>query len=321
MIYISEKELSQVTIDWSQNIEVIEQAVKCLASKDYTQPIKPYLRYRNLKNRIIAMPAFLGGEFNISGIKWISSFPDNIKKGIPRAHCVVILNNADTGEPVAILNTASISAIRTASVSGYVLREYLKNRSPDNLTIGIVGFGPIGQYHLRMCSSLVNDKDAKILLFDLNDVNETRIPENCKDKVVVVDSWEKAYEESDIFITCTVSPETYIDKKPKAGSLHLNVSLRDYKVSAYDWFKDAVIVDDWDEVCRENTDVERFHLEKGLQKEQVGTICNLLDPEWINLYGAEQAIMFSPMGMAIFDIAMAQYYADRMKKENRGHIF
>lgn len=46
------------------------------------------------------MPAFVGGEINASGIKWIASFPDNIHKGKKRANCVVILNSVQTGEPI-----------------------------------------------------------------------------------------------------------------------------------------------------------------------------------------------------------------------------
>ncbi|MBA4058470.1 MAG: 2,3-diaminopropionate biosynthesis protein SbnB, partial [Marivirga sp.] len=215
MIYIGDKEVKQISLDWLKNVDVIEKAVKCIADNDYSQPIKPYLRYGNLENRIIAMPAFLGGIINMSGIKWISSFPANIKKGIPRAHCVVILNNADTGEPIGILNSGSISSIRTASVSGFVIKNYLKRRSLGEITLGIVGFGPIGQYHLSMCSDILNGKCSKIILNDLNGIDKTVIPEKVRAYAEVTDSWEKAYKESDIFITCTVSKDRYIDIRPK----------------------------------------------------------------------------------------------------------
>jgi 2,3-diaminopropionate biosynthesis protein SbnB len=320
MIYINDKDVKQVSLDWFKNVEVIEESVKCLTQNEYSQPVKPYLRYRDLKNRIIAMPAYVGGAINIAGLKWIASFPDNIKNGLPRAHCVVILNNADTGEPVGILNSGSISAIRTASVSGFVLKKYLEKSNRNDLTLGIVGFGPIGQYHLSMCSSLMNKRCSKIVLYDLNEVNKLLLPENVRDQVEVVNSWEQVYDQSDIFITCTVSKDRYIDRKPKLGSLHLNVSLRDYKASVYPWFKAAIIVDDWEEICRENTDIEMFHLEMGLKKDNVATIKDLLDPNLIKSFSDNQPIMFNPMGMAIFDIAIAQYYVQRIKNEHKVNI-
>jgi len=131
MLYLNEKDLTKIGYNWNATIDNIEQAVHCLHNKDFVQPVKPYLRYRDLTNRIIALIAFVGGKINLAGIKWIASFPDNINHGLPRAHSVVILNNADTGAPVGIINTALLSIIRTASVSGLMIRYFLKANCHD----------------------------------------------------------------------------------------------------------------------------------------------------------------------------------------------
>lgn len=316
MIYISEKQLKNTKPNWSQNIDVIEDCVKCIKTEDFVQPIKPYLRFGNSTNRIIAMPAFVGGDINMCGIKWISSFPENPSKyNIPRANCAVIINNPDTGEIEGIINSAIISSLRTASVSGFMIRKYLNTRDFDTLTIGIIGFGPIGQYHLEMCASIIKTRSLKILIFDLKEIDEDKIPDDIRHCVETVDSWQSVYDNADIFMTCTVSKERYIDRKPKPGSLHLNVSLRDYKLDVFNWFKDGLIVDNWEEVCRENTDIEMFHLEKELQKTDVISMDSLLDPTWMNSLPEEQAILFSPMGMAIFDIGISQYYLHKLKNK------
>lgn len=316
MIYLNEEHIKQIGINWNKTIDIIEDAVKCLARNDYAQPIKPYLRYRDLKNRIIAMPAFLGGSINMAGIKWISSFPDNIDKEIPRAHSVTVLNNSDTGEPVGIINTALLSVIRTASVSGLMIRYFEKARELKKIKIGIVGFGPIGQYHLKMCSNLLDNNIEHVFLYDINDIDINLIDKGIRDKVIIVDNWQKTYESADIFITCTVSKASYIDKKPKPGSLHLNVSLRDYKTSVFEWFRKAVVVDDWDEVCREKTDIEIMHLEKGLGKEQTFSICDVVMNNCFESFFDGNPILFNPMGMAIFDIAIADYYYKEALKKN-----
>ncbi len=321
MIYISEKKLRNTVPDWSQNIDVIEDCVRCMRTEDFVQPIKPYLRFRNLTNRIIAMPAFVGGDINMCGIKWISSFPENPSKfNVPRANCAVIINNPETGEIDGIINSARISSLRTASVSGFVIRKYLDTKHIDTPTIGIIGFGPIGQYHLDMCASIVKTSSLKILIYDLKEIDEDKIPDEIRHCVEIVDSWQNVYDNSDIFMTCTVSKERYIDRKPKPGSLHLNVSLRDYKSDVFSWFKDGLIVDNWEEVCRENTDIEMFHLKKGLQKADVVSMDELLDSTWMKSLSDEQAILFNPMGMAIFDIGISQYYLDRMKLKNEALI-
>ncbi len=306
MLVLNEDDIKSIGVSWNSTIHVIEDAVKCLIDSDYAQPVKPYLRYRNMKNRIIAMPAFVGGTINMAGIKWIASFPGNVAKGMPRAHSVVILNNADTGEPVAIICTALLSVIRTASVSGFMIKHFARVRPLHRIKVGILGFGPIGQYHYRMCRALLADRIAKVALYDIRPIDPALIGRD--ELVEVVARWEDAYRDADIVITCTVADAPYINKEPKPGSLHLNVSLRDYHTAAYDWFKGAIIVDDWEEVCREKTDVEMMHLEKGLQREDTQSIKDVLTHNCLEKYGRNAPVMFNPMGMAVFDVAMGNYY-------------
>ena len=319
MIYLNEKDLKKIGINWSETINIIEGAVKCLDEKDFSQPIKPYLRYKDVKNRIIAMPAYVGGKFNVAGIKWISSFPRNIDNNIPRAYSVVVLNNADTGEPTAIINTALLSIIRTASVSGLIMKYYNKARNLKNFNLGIMGFGPIGQYHLKMFMDLFGNKIARVFLYDIRPIiDKKKIDFLDKNKVIVAKNWREAYQDSDVFITCTVSKERYIDKKPKDGSLHLNVSLRDYKIDIFDYFKNAIIVDDWDEVCRENTDIEIMYKEKGLKKDDVKNISDVVCRNFLDTIEKKKIVMFNPMGMGVFDIAIGQYYYDQAKDKRIG---
>lgn len=320
MRYLNEKNIREVGVDWSDNIDIIEEAVRCLDKGDFAQPVKPYLRYRDFKNRIIAMPAFVGGKFNVAGIKWIASFPDNIKNGIPRAHSVVILNNADSGEPTAVINTAFLSIIRTASVSGLIMRYYDYARNLKKFNLGIVGWGPIGKNHFNLFTELYGDRIEKIFLYDIVSINKEEIDFNGKEKIIVTKNWEDAYRDADVFITCTVSKDRYINMKPKEGSLQLNVSLRDYNVDIFDYVKGNIIVDDWDEVCRENTDIEFFHKERGLNKESVKTINDVVCRNYFESLGKDQCAMFNPMGMGVFDMAIGNYYLEKSKGKRVGII-
>lgn len=320
MIYINEKAMISMGTDWNEIVTVIENATKCLSKNDFAQPIKPYLRYRDLRNRIIAMPAFIGGGINRSGIKWIASFPDNIKNNIPRAHSIVILNDAGTGKPEAIINTALISIIRTAGVTGSIIKAYSKVRDLKDINIGIIGWGPIGQNHFKMVTELLGDKIANIFLYDLNAIDINTINSAYKEKIHIMGCWKDAYKDADIFMTCTVSKEPYIDMKPKRGSLQLNISLRDYKTDIYDYVKGNIIVDDWDEVCREKTDIEMLNIEKGLKKEDTKSIVDVICNDCFRNYSKDDAIMFNPMGMATFDIAVGSYYVNKASELNIGQV-
>jgi len=171
MLYLNENDILKIGMNWDETIDIIDKTVHCLNNNDFVQPIKPYLRYRDLTNRIIALIAFVGGDIDLAGIKWIASFPDNINHGLPRAHSVVILNHADTGVPLCTINTALLSIIRTTSVSGLMIRYFLKARPMDNINVAIIGWGPIGQHHFKMCTDILNDKIANIYLYDLREIN------------------------------------------------------------------------------------------------------------------------------------------------------
>ena len=317
MLYLNEKDLQKMGLCWNETIDGIEKAVRCLEKKDFSQPIKPYLRYRDPVNRIIALIAFVGGDIDLAGIKWISSFPKNIDQGLPRAHSVVILNHADTGAPVAIINTAQLSVVRTASVSGLMIRHFDKARPLKNANVAIMGWGPIGRHHYKMVCEILKNKIGKITLFDVRDIDPATIDGPYKDKTVVAKSWQEAYADADVFITCTVSPAPYVDLKPKPGSLQLNCSLRDFKTSILDHTK-AIIVDDWEEVCLEKTDIEMMHTERGLKEEDTKSIVDVVCNDAMAGYAPEEAIMFNPMGMAVFDIATGRYYIDKAKANHIG---
>ena len=310
MKYLNEIDINNIGIDWKMTTSVIEAAVAELRGKNFAQPIKPYLRYGDPKNRIIAMPAYVGGDYSSAGIKWIASFPDNIKHNEKRAHAVVVLNEVNTGKPYCIINSGSISGIRTASVSGYVLEKYLEKTSRE-FSVGIIGFGPIGKLHLDMCLSLGGENVNKVYLFDKRKIDASEISEIYRNKVVIVDSWEDLVNNSDVVMTCTVSKNRYINLPGKKGTLHLNVSLRDY---CADFMKtvDVMLVDDWEEVCRENTDIEHMHLEHGLKQENVLNIYDNFEPELENV--EDKVVMFNPMGMAVFDMAVSRYYFEKAKE-------
>jgi ornithine cyclodeaminase len=317
MLTITENELSDAKASWREMIDVMEEAVYCIHEHDYAQPIKPYLRYKDVNNRSIAMPAYIGGRFDIAGIKWIASFPGNIDRGLPRAHSVVILNQSDTGEPLSVINTPLLSIYRTAAVSGVILKRYAENRRSDSLRVSIIGMGPIGRHHLSLCEELLGNRVESYMLYDIRNIDTVHILPACRKKTCIASSWQEAYREADIIITCTVSKERYINEPPRPGALLLNVSLRDYQTDIFDVVKQSIIVDDWDEVCRENTDIEQFYKEMGLKQEQVYTLADVVCEKSLSSIAPNTPIMFNPMGMGVFDIALGKYYYQRLSGESQ----
>lgn len=97
-------------------VALVEATYWWHAAGESVNPPSYFLRFPDRPTaRIIALPASLGGEVHVDGLKWISSFPGNVAAGIPRASAVLILNDRATGYPFAVLESSIISATTVAA--------------------------------------------------------------------------------------------------------------------------------------------------------------------------------------------------------------
>src|SRR5881409_2519985 len=144
---INGKTVSDVVCAHRQEcIDVVEHAYLAHARGQAINPHSYFLRFPEKPDcRIIALPAFLGDGFAVAGLKWIASYPGNVRKGFPRASAVLILNDYETGYPFAILESAGLSAARTAA-SAALAAYWLNGRSRKVESLGIVGTGFIARY-------------------------------------------------------------------------------------------------------------------------------------------------------------------------------
>ncbi|WP_028974489.1 tyramine oxidase subunit B [Spirochaeta cellobiosiphila] len=88
--------------------------------------------------RFMAMPAYLGGEFDMVGMKWYGSNVDNREKGLPRSILMLTLNDKETGAPLAYMSANILSAFRTGAVPGVGVKYFAPE---DAKVVGIVGPG------------------------------------------------------------------------------------------------------------------------------------------------------------------------------------
>lgn len=180
MIYMHDGHIRDIGFNWQKLAEIIKDIVVIKDAGDCVHPLKPYLRFCEPVNRIIAMPAFIGGSFDMAGIKWVASFPNNHRLGVPRAHNTIILNHTATGEPAAFIHSGLLNGLRTAAVSGLMIKAYIAARRPDKLRLGIIGWGPIGFLHLEMCASLLGDMLERVTLYDLKGVDPDTVPNDVR---------------------------------------------------------------------------------------------------------------------------------------------
>jgi ornithine cyclodeaminase len=154
--------------------------------------------------RFMAMPAYLGGRFNIAGEKWYGSNRKNIEKGLPRSILMVCLNDVDTGAPIAFMSANLISAVRTGAIPG-VAAKYLAR--PDAKVLGIVGAGVIG----RTCFMAIKDTCPNlrtVKIFDVAPVSAENLANFVREKYpdvtpTIVSSMQEALVDADVVNVAT----------------------------------------------------------------------------------------------------------------------
>ena len=113
--------------------------------------------------RFMAMPAYVGGRFNVCGNKWYGSNIENQKKGLPRSILTVMLNDADTGAPLALLSANLLSSMRTGAIPGVAVK-YLQKSGAH--VLGVIGAGVISRSCLLAIRETMTALDT-VLVYDL----------------------------------------------------------------------------------------------------------------------------------------------------------
>ena len=127
-------------------VDLVEETYRLHGAGDSVNPPSYFLRFPDRpSSRIIGLPASIGGRVRVDGLKWISSFPENVAAGIPRASAVLILNDHDSGYPFACLESSVISATRTAA-SAASAADWLSRDRQRPRRVGFFGVGLIARY-------------------------------------------------------------------------------------------------------------------------------------------------------------------------------
>ena len=294
-------------------IDIVEAAYKVHAAADSSLPNSLFLRFPNdERNRIIALPAYLGREFNVAGMKWVSSFPGNLDKGLNRASAVIIMNSAETGRAEVVMEGSLISAKRTAASAALAARCIHTQSAPE--TVGFLGCGPIN-FEVARFLSIVFPNISRVLVFDVDVSRAVQFKENCAElaagwNVSVVAESRHVFESANLvsLATTAVQPHIFDVSMCPPGSTILHVSLRDFSPEVI--LSADNVVDDKEHVCRARTSV---HLAEQIAGNREFIRCTLADiangvarPK----ADPDAVTIFSPFGLGVLDLAVGKLATD-----------
>jgi ornithine cyclodeaminase len=303
-------------------MELVETTYRLHSAGDSVNPPSYFLRFPDRpSSRIIALPASIGGQVRVDGLKWISSFPENVAAGIPRASAVLILNDHDTGYPFACLESSIISATRTAA-SAALAAHWLSRSRQRPTRVGFIGVGLIARY-IHTFLTATDWSFHEIGIHDLSTDNATGFRNYLQHSdtttpITVHNNAEQLITSSDLVIFATIAAQPHINDLSwfQHNPLVLHVSLRDLAPQIV--LASTNIVDDIEHCLKANTSPHLTQQLTGNRDFLHGTLDDVMT-ERVTV-PTDRPLIFSPFGLGILDLTVGKYVYDEIARSGKLHI-
>jgi N-[(2S)-2-amino-2-carboxyethyl]-L-glutamate dehydrogenase len=330
-----------------QIVELVEATYRLHGAGDSVNPPSYFLRFPDRPaSRIIALPASIGGEHRVDGLKWISSFPENVSAGIPRASAVLILNDHDTGYPFACLESSIISATRTAASAALAADWLSRGRGSGNgsaggrpARIGFFGVGLIARYIHTFLAATGWTFD-EIGVHDLSagsaagfrgyleqsgpgsgpgsSAGSGTQQSGTASRITVHDRAEDLIRSSDLIVFATIAGQPHVSELSwfDHNPLVLHVSLRDLAPEIL--LASANVVDDVEHCLKANTSPHLAEQLTGNRDFLLGTLDDVMAGRVT--VPADRPVVFSPFGLGVLDLAVGKYVYDEVARSGELHV-
>ncbi len=305
-----------------QIVELVEATYRLHGAGDSVNPPSYFLRFPDRpSDRIIALPASIGGQVRVDGLKWISSFPGNVAAGIPRASAVLILNDHDTGYPFACLESSIISATRTAA-SAALAADWLSRGRPRQARAGFFGTGLIARYIHTFLAATGWSFD-QIGVHDLSAGSAAGFrgyleQSGTASRITVHDTPGQLIRSSDLVVFATVAGQPHVSDLSwfEHNPLVLHVSLRDLAPEIV--LASANIVDDIGHCLKASTSPHLAEQLTGNRDFVSGTLDDVMAGRVT--VPAGRPLVFSPFGLGVLDLAVGKYVYDQVARSGGLHV-
>ncbi len=314
ILYLSYDDVVSLKIPLKDIISVIEDAFRQKGEGLAEMPPKPGVHPRP-NSFIHAMPAYLK-KSDAVGLKWISGNPENPKRGLPYINGIFILNDPDTGLPIAVMDARWMTAYRTAAVSA-VSAKYLAN--PDSEVLAVLGCGTQGRSNTLMLREVLPLK--KVKAYDINEDALNRykkfVQENSDLEVELTSSPREAVRDADIIVTAgplLKEPNPVIEAdwaKPGATALPLD----------FDSYWKSSAIASMDKFYTDDVEQLKYYIKEGWIRpiERIdGSLDEVIVGKKPGREKKDERIMCMNLGLAIEDVATGKLIYELALKKGVG---
>ncbi|MHC4627502.1 MAG: ornithine cyclodeaminase family protein [Planctomycetota bacterium] len=305
MIYLTEEDiLNAASVE--EMLDAIEASMHLYERKEFHMPQRLHVDHKD--NVLLLMPCFLDDYF---ATKVVTLFPSNADKDVPVLTGIVILNDAQTGMPVALLDGPAVTASRTAAVGAVSIRHLAPQ---DAHAVGIIGAGVQGFHQARAACATRAMTD--VFIYDLYPQKALALKDKLSQVIPEVsvhqtDGVEQLLEQSQVVITATTSMDPVLpdDEELLAGKHFVGIGsykpqVREFPQALFNLIERVYV--DTEHALEESGDVI-VPLKKGwLGREQVYTLGHFLIHGKSATRAKGETTFFKSVGMALFDVCASK---------------
>jgi alanine dehydrogenase len=274
-------------------VEVVRDAFIAYARGEWSMPSKVYVPAYPAGD-FRAMPA-LGADYAL--LKWVTSFPGNPELGLPTVTGLVLVSDASTGMPVAVLDAGGVTALRTGAAA--VLAAETLGRA-DAETAAVVGAGVNGRATAR--TFLARDRSVAIWDVDLDRAEEAAVELGAE----VAESRDAALG-ADLVVTVTPGHEVLFPEGSLRPGQHVSLMGADgpgkAEISPEELLRVSVFCDDWEQASH-NGDLVHAVEKHNYRREWAPELGAVLTGAAAGRVDPDQITVFDSTGLAIQDLAV-----------------
>lgn len=293
-------------------IDVMAGALSALARGEVHNPLRFVVRPAGEQSLLGLMPAHRGGGEKVWGLKTIAIFPGNSARGLDSHQGFVALFDGETGVPLTLMNAGAVTAIRTAAVSGVATRLLARK---DARVLAILGTGIQGKSHLEAMRA-VHDFD-RIVVWSRTRGRIAGVEEAA--------SAEEAVRDADVVVTATYAAEPIVERAWLKPGTHINAvgsSIPTTRELDTATMRDAALfVDRRESTVNEAGDFLIPQQEGVIGPEHIrAELGELLIGSGAGRRDEDELTVFKSLGLAVEDLAAAEYVLARAEAEDAGTV-
>ncbi|HEY7562961.1 MAG TPA: ornithine cyclodeaminase family protein [Gaiellaceae bacterium] len=299
-------------LDPADAVDAVRAAFAAHARGEWLMPSKVYVPAPP-DGDFRAMPARGAGY---ATLKWVTSFPENPRRGLPTVGGVVLLSDARDGRLLAELDAGAVTALRTGAAA-VLAAEVLAGEG--NAPAAVIGSGVNGRAVARTFVA----RGRRVLLWDAELDRAEAVAAELGDAAAVADSRDEALA-ADVVVTVTPGREVIFPPGSLRAGQHVSLMGADgpdkAEIAVEELVRARVVVDEWEQASH-NGDVSRAVEAGSIDRDDVVELGRILVGEQPGRRAADEITVFDSTGLAVQDLAVAVAVYKRYREDPDAEIF